>query len=280
MIRQFLPVAFMTLLHQTAAPAQPSAWQFRWQPGQVLTYRVEQTTSATEIIGGHKTSTATELRLVKRWQNLGPEKGKPGTRLALSLTFLRIQTTKASGEVLFFDSADPAKSTPGMREDLAALIGKTLAVIRVDRAGKVLEVIESKQGPASRFESEPPFVLHLPAHIPELGQTWQRAYHITLEPPQGVGEKFNATQTYAYQGTKDGCVRIGLSTSIAKPPQSLADRVPLLQAQPEGEVLFDARAGRLQAATLRIDKELKDHQGPGSSYRFQSKYVERYVGDR
>ena len=63
-------------------------------------------------------------------------------------------------------------------------------------------------------------------------------------------------------------------------PESLLDRVPLLQMQPEGDVVFDMRNGRLQKATLHIEKELTGHQGQGSTYRFQSSYVEEYTGDR
>jgi hypothetical protein len=279
MVRKWLLALAVGLAICGTAPAQTPAWQFRWQPGQVRSYRVEHVTSATEVVGGNKTSTTTKLNLVKRWQNLGPAEGKPGTRLALSLTALSIETTRPNGEVLLFDSADPDKSTPGMREQLAPLVGKTLAVIRMDAAGNVLEVIESKHGPASRFESELPFVLALPAKAPAVGQTWQRTYHVTLEPPQGVGEKFDATQKYEYKGFKAGYALIGLTTALAKLPANPAERVPLLQAQPEGEVLFNTQAGRLQTATVRIDQELKDHQGRGSSYRFQSKYVETYAGD-
>jgi hypothetical protein len=280
MLRKALLTMAIGLMLQGIADAQTSAWQFRWQAGQVLKYRVEQITSATEVIGGRKTSTTTKLNLVKRWQNLGPEKAKLGTRLALSLAELHIETTKATGEVLSFDSANPDNSSPGMREQLTPLVGKTLAVIRVDASGNVLEVIQSKHGPASRFESELPFVLILPARAPAVGQSWERAYHITLEPPQGVGEKFDAKQKYEYKGLKNGYALIRLTTAIAKMPPGPADRVPLLQAQPEGEILFDPRAGRLQAATLRIDQELTGQQGLGSSYRLQSRYTETYVGNK
>ena len=54
----------------------------------------------------------------------------------------------------------------------------------------------------------------------------------------------------------------------------------LLQLQPEGEVVFDAQSGLMRSARLTIDKELKNHQGEGTSYRFQRTYVEQYVGDK
>ncbi len=63
-------------------------------------------------------------------------------------------------------------------------------------------------------------------------------------------------------------------------PESLLDRVPLLQLQPEGEVVFDFKEGRLSRASLHIEKELKGHQGEGSSYRFQSTYTEEFIGNR
>ena len=65
----------------------------------MLSYSVAQTTSATEVIGGNKTTTTTKLNLVKHWQNLGPERGKPGTKMALSVTALRngIEVRKVHG---------------------------------------------------------------------------------------------------------------------------------------------------------------------------------------
>jgi hypothetical protein len=36
----------------------------------------------------------------------------------------------------------------------------------------------------------------------------------------------------------------------------------------------------MKSATVRIDKELKDYQGAGSSYRLQSRYTEEYVGGK
>ena len=63
-------------------------------------------------------------------------------------------------------------------------------------------------------------------------------------------------------------------------PENALDRVPLLQLQPEGEVVFDIALGRLHSASLKIEKELKGHQGEGSSYKFQSSYTEKYVENK
>jgi hypothetical protein len=164
-----------------------------------------------------------------------------------------------------------------MCKELGRLVDQSLAVLRMDPQGKVLEVKESKHGPASRFDSELPFVLVLPAEGLKAGQSWERAYKITLEPPQGTGEKYDAVQQYECKSVTGRMATVALSTVLKTMPESLLDRVPLLQLQPEGEIVFDTQAGRLQKASLRIEREIKGYQGEGSSYRFQSTYLEEYA---
>ena len=139
-----------------------------------------------------------------------------------------------------------------------------------------------KFGPASRYENELPFVGVLPADGPKAGQEWQRDYKITLEPPAGAGEKYDAVQKYVCKSVADGLAVTSVTTSLvpAKTAPGGAEQAALLQMQPEGEIVFDVKAGRLRSASLKIDKEVKGHQGDGSSYHLQQTYTEEYVGDR
>jgi hypothetical protein len=50
-----------------------------------------------------------------------------------------------------------------------------------------------------------------------------------------------------------------------------------MQKQPEGEIVFNISAGRVQTVNLHIEKEIQGHQGEGSSYRFVSSYKEQYA---
>jgi hypothetical protein len=101
-----------------------------------------------------------------------------------------------------------------------------------------------------------------------------------LEPPQGTGEKFDAVQRYTCKAVAGNVATITLSTTLKTMPDSLLDRVPLLQLQPDGEIVFDAQNGFMRSARLLIDKELKNHQGEGTNYHFQRTYAEEYVGDK
>jgi hypothetical protein len=256
-----------------ALPAQTQSKMFRWETGQLLTYRVEHTTSAAETVSGTKSETKTKLNLTKRWYVAAVDPAGVAT-IQLSLAALRLETTTPSGGILFFDSSDPEKSDPQMSGQLKKYVGDVLATLRVDGQGKVIEVKESKHGPASRFESEPPFVLVFPDAALTEGMNWSRSYKITIEPPQGTGEKYDAVQECTCKSVAQGSATFALTTTLKTQPESVLDRVPLLQLQPEGEVTFDVQSGRLQSAILRVDKELTGHQGEGSSYHFVSTYKE------
>ena len=256
-----------------ALPAQTPSKMFRWETGQLLTYRVEHTTSAAETVSGTKNETKTKLNLTKRWYVAAVDPAGVAT-IQLSLAALRLETTTPSGGILFFDSSDPEKSDPQMSGQLKKYVGDVLATLRVDGQGKVIEVKESKHGPASRFESEPPFVLVFPDAALTEGMNWSRSYKITIEPPQDTGEKYDAVQECICKSFAQGSATFALTTTLKTQPESVLDRVPLLQLQPEGEVTFDVQSGRLQSAILRVDKELTGHQGEGSSYHFVSTYKE------
>jgi hypothetical protein len=275
MLRQGM-VLFAVLVMAGSSRGQSS---FRWQQGQVLTYRVDQSTMASEVIENKKVDTKTTAQLVKCWQVKNVDNAGVAT-LHLSLKKLRWENTRPDGEVLLFDSTQIDKSNPALSKELGGLVGPVLAVLRIDSKGKVVEVKESKFGPASRYQSELPLMLTLPDAALKEGLAWERAYQITLEPPQGTGEKYDATQQYRCKSLANGMATITLATSIKGLPESPLDQVPLLLSQPDGEVVFDTKLGMLRSARLVIDKELKDHQGAGSSYHFRSVLSAEYVQGR
>jgi hypothetical protein len=276
MIRRASLAVVAGLVLAAAAPAQPAAWQFRWQTGQVLTYRAEQTTTIEETVGAGKVQVRDRLTLTKRWQVLAVDPAGVAT-LQLSLASLRKEMTTPGGDVLFFDSDNLDKSDAQLREQLKQYVGTPLAVLRVDGKGRVVEVKESKFGPASKFEAELPFRITLPDAVPQVGQAWDRPYKITVDPPQGTGEQYDAVQRYVCKTVNGTTATFGVSAALKTLPPAVAEQAPLLQNQPEGEAVFDVQNGRLQSVSLRVDKELKGHQGEGSSYHFQSTYAEQYV---
>jgi hypothetical protein len=272
-------VMTLALLAAGQTARAQDGWRFRWQNGQVLTYRVEQETKASEVTKDGKADTKTKMTLTKRWQVLSVDATGIAT-VQHTLLALRMETTTPSGETLVFDSANLDRSDEKLREQMGKFVGVPLATLRVDARGRVVEVKESKFGPASRFEAEPPFCAVLPGGAVQPEQTWERPYKITVEPPQGTGEKYDAVQTLKCVKVEGTGALLSLTTAMKTEPMSVADRMPLLQYQPEGQIVFDLAHGRLHQAKLTVAKVLTGHAGEGSSYSFQSSYVEQFVSDR
>ena len=63
----------------------------------------------------------------------------------------------------------------------------------------------------------------------------------------------------------------------ATPPKAAADAIPLWTFLPAGEVTYDLKNGRLHGAKLTVERELKNHQGENSVYRFTSTQTVTYV---
>ena len=271
MARYWLLTVLAPLVLVTGSSAQSTSGHFHWVKGQVLHFRVEQTTKVSEVIGGKKAETGFKLNLVKRWEVQEVDQG--AATVKLSITAMRHEQQRPNGEVLRFDSTNPDKCTPELREQMGKYIGQTLAILKVDGQGKVLEVIK---GSANQYESDPPFVLRLPAEPLLVGTAWERTYQITLDPPLGTGEKIASRQKYQVTALANGLATIRMNTDL-KMPTAISERMPLLQKQPEGEIVFNIQAGRVQSVDLHIDKELQNHQGEGSSYRFVSSYKEQYA---
>jgi hypothetical protein len=261
----------------STASAQGPAMKFRWQPGLTLSYKVAQATKAIEVTGNGSSETKTKLNLVKQWKIQDVDSSGIAT-LHLTVISMRMEITPPSGDSLIFDSADPTMGDALLKTQMGKYVGQTIAILRMDEKGKVIEMKDSKFGPPARFESELPFQLVLPPEMAREGLAWNRTYQLKLDPPHGAGETYECVQAFRCKQMTPTSVLVSCQTTIPKLPDSAQEQVPLLQAQTEGEVVFDMENGRLDAAVIQVNKELKDHQGKDSSYRFQSVYRESYLG--
>jgi hypothetical protein len=264
----------------TAASGDPQAGtpapQFRWKSGQVLTYRVSQSTEAVETLKDQTLKTTVKLDLVKRWQVVTVDADGTAT-LQMTLTKLRMENRPPSGDPLVFDSADPAKSHEQLREEMGKYVGPPLTVVRIDARGRLVEVKESKFGPESRLQCDLPFKLVLPDGPFVAGQKWERTYQIKLDPPQGTGETFDAAQSYACKAVGNNLAQVHVATALKTQPDAAADKLPLLPLMPEGDLFFDTATGVLKAVRYQFGQDLDEHRGEGSKYQFKSTYSEDLI---
>jgi hypothetical protein len=269
MLRSSISSFAVVVLVIAALPSSAQeSWQFKWQKGLVLKYQIKHVTSVVETLESAKNSADSNLALVNRWEVVDVD-AKGVATLTMTLVSMRNEQKRANGETLLFDSENPDKSTPDLYKQMIKYIGATVAEVQMDRHGRVLAV---KKGTASSFEVEPPFLVVLPDAKASAGQAWRRQFTLVLDPPYGTGEKYDAEQRYDCKKIEAGKATLGVSTQFKMMPDKERERIPLIQKDVQGELVFDLPAGRLISATLHIDKTIENHNGKGSSYHFKSQY--------
>ncbi len=270
MVRQGMFALAMGMLLTLPVLSQTSDWRFRWKKGAVWTYQVSHVTTVTETVAGNKLETYSKLDLTKRWYVVDvDDKGVGNVRL--TVLDMRHEKKLPTGDQLLFDSANPAKSTPEMKDQMAKYMGSVLADLRVNPKGQVVEVIK---GNLAKYQAEPPFTMVLPGGPLEVGKAWVRPFTVTMDPPFGTGEKVPVKQKYSVDKVQDGKAVVGVVTEFSAWPENPIDQLPLLQREVAGKIQFNFSDGVLEIVRLNVDRTVENHQGKGSTYRFVSKYRE------
>ena len=127
------------------------------------------------------------------------------------------------------------------------------------------------------LHAEVPFRLTLPDAGPAMGQKWERAFTMKLDPPLGTGESYEFAQQYTAGATKDALLTVDVATTLKAPPKTLAERVPLVPMLYSGQLYFNTTAGKYHAARLTVKASLPNHQGEGTKFEYESVYSEDAV---
>jgi hypothetical protein len=248
--------------------------RFRWTAGQTLTYQLRQRTTVEETFGNEQQKqtrrTTSDLQLTREWTVQMVDAMGVAT-VQMRILALRSEIRRGEEEPLIRDSAQPDHA-----KEMAAFLNKGLLTLRMDGRGRLIAVTEARSGSAQRLEVELPFRLILPDKGWEVGQTWQRQARVKVDPPLGVGDRYTLEQKYTLLRRQGDLWTVGLSTRWTEDPP-LAEQAAVLPFLWEGELYFDVAAGQYQGARLRIDREIRDHLGPGSRYAYQSSYEEQLL---
>ena len=265
--------ALFVLAAATLPAAAQSPLRFAWKAGDSHAYGLQHTTTVTETLPDEKTrkpvatTATTKVTLARTWAVKSVDAAGVAT-LELTITSMKQEHTQPDGTVVVLDSA----SAEGAKA-MSAFLNKPAVTARVDARGQLVDA-QSAVGDTSRLRTELPFRAVLPEAVVSVNATWERNFAIKLDPPLGTGESYDAVQNYTFKGQNGDFAVIGLSTVLRKPPTAAADLQPLVSWLWEGDVFFDAKAGRYHAAKLKATKEIANHQGEGSKFAYVSEYAE------
>ena len=277
MARPFLAVPFALLFGAFATAEDAPKLRFVWLKDATANYQVVQTTTVQETILDEQSKkpveigTITKMTIGKKWLVKSVDSAGAAT-LELVTTALKQEITQTVGaakpEVRLLDSAKP--------EDAKAMtfLNKPIFSLKVDALGKISEVKSENPSAADRLQADLPFKLHLPDAAPAVEKPWERAFELKLPPPLGTGEKFDAVQKYTFRGMNKDFAIIGITTALQTPTEDAALMPAIAPMLWEGDVFFNAKTGQYHGAKLAIKKEIANHQGEGTKFRYTSEYTE------
>ena len=275
MSRLFVASLITLIVAGTAVPQQPDAvLRFKWQAGQVQTYKVTQATVIQETTIDEKTEkpvtgeARTNLTLTRKW-TVKDVDVKGIATLEMQITAVRNEFKKPDGTTDLRDSANPEQA-----KEMADYLNKPVVVVRVDPLGNLIEVKEVKTGSAARLQAELPFRMVLPPTGPATGQAWERPFSFKVDPPAGTGENYDFIQKFGCKDVKDGLATFTVQTSLKAPPKTAGEQVPLVPMLWSGEVYFNAAGGKYHAARLTAKTELMNHLGEGTKFVYASSFSE------
>jgi hypothetical protein len=260
--------------------AQESFGTFSWQKGQVFRYRVDHKTTAKDMQGANSTEVQTELGLLKEWKVL--EVDEVGSaQIQLKLLALRSVTKRPDGQMFSFDSTKPEESTPQLRDQLSKYVRDPVALLVVDKSGKVKEVRENRFGSAKRYDTDPPMGVVLGSGPIILGSKWERDVTISSDPTAPASETngwkalVNAECIAATASSRT----IKVDAKWVKEPESSEARISLLQHFPATEVVLDQPGMPPKLIVSKMDRTIKHGEKDGSLYRLISDYRESRIDE-
>jgi hypothetical protein len=249
--------------------------RFTWKAGDAHTFDVIHHTTiletASAVANGPIVTTKlqTKLTLRRTWTVTAVD-ANGNAALALAITSFRNETTRGgpdgSGETTIIDSASPEGA-----QHVAQHLNKTILTATVDARGRVSEVKTDNAASAARLKAELPFRIEWPETA---AAKWSRDFAITLDPPAGTGEAFDAVQIHE---ATDMPGQYRITTSLKKPPTDAAELQPLLPFLWEGTITIDPQSRQYQGCKLAVQKTIEGHQGKGTKFKFESAWEETRV---
>jgi hypothetical protein len=254
--------AFAVAYVVAQSPATPL---LKWpEVGKSLKYSVKYGTKQSFTQGENTGEYTSQVDVIREWKVIGLEANGQAT-LDMSITQMVMKRTNSSSDKPWeYDSTNPDKGTPEMRKEMEKHLNKTLATVTVDGFGQVVAV---KNAPdATSFEMELPFLGVLPNAVLKPGMQWERPYKITLNPPLGTGEKYDAVQKFECKSIENGKAIVTFTTELKTKPAAAAEMIPLWQMLPAGELIWDTTAGQLLKGQLTVKESLKSAEGSITTY--------------
>lgn len=261
---------------RATSEAAPEAYNLHYQftPGETIRYRVEHLATVDTRIAGNSQETKSRSASTKAWTVT--EVTDQQMSFVHSIEDVDMwQKTSGRQEVRYNSQTDPM--APPEYDHVASSLGEPLAVVTIDRAGKIIARRNKAHHPDLGFGG---LVVPLPTGKVPLGHTWTVPDRMRLRQRDGSIKQVKTRLQYRLEKVKTGVATISVRTQVLTPIQDARLKSQLVQQLSHGEIKFDIDAGRVISKRLDWDENVIGFSGTDSNMKYLARFTETLVPSR
>jgi len=264
-----LPLLLATALPCLAEEGDKHLLRYRFQPGEVLRWEVDQRSSVRNQMEGASEEAQTKTVSLKAWRVIDvlPD----GEIEFLSLVErVRMENKLPNRAEMVYDSAAGDEPPPGF-EDAARAVGVPLSSIRMTPRGEVVDRDIKHHQPAADPHEQ--VVMLLPEGPIAVGDSWTQPAEIEVKVGDGGVKLIKARRKYTLQSVSAGVATIATEFQVLTPTTPAIDG-QLAHRMVSGDIRFDLDSGRILSQRLEVDRRVLGFAGPSSSMHLVTRMTE------
>lgn len=254
------------------AGAQQYTLQYKFRPHETLRWKVQHEVKFDTTVSKHHQRASTESESVKQWIVKDIDtKGVCTAETRVEYVLMEQELTGRSPSR--YDSRKD-ETPPSGFEAVAASVGVPLSILKLDRAGNLIDREIKQRSPGMTQDNHQEVTATLPDHPVRVGDSWTKPYPIVVQTDDNKIKRLKGRNYYQLVAVEDGIARIRMETQILTPVTDPALEVKLIQQYGRGQIWFDIALGRIIRTEMNVDKEVVGFRGPASSVHYKSQFSE------
>ncbi|CAK9106491.1 Uncharacterized protein SCF082_LOCUS49599 [Durusdinium trenchii] len=261
----------------TAADDAQVTLRYRFQPGQVVRYHVDeqanyhvQVGTTTEDPHSHQTSQKSYRVL-----EVLPD---GSARLELSIDQVKIDL-KQNEESFQYDSSKDA--APGqMFQQVASMVGKPYLRLTASPIGLVSDIQALAGGTAPEASEKDPAIdvfVPLPEEPVSVGTIWREDFSVEIHVSPTLKKSVKLQRRFRLESIDGSRAKIAVETVVLTPIRDPDEEIQLIRRTPRGSITLDIERGLLVDKSLSLENRVSGFGGTQSLMTIEQSHREKII---
>ena len=256
-----------------AHAAEPVQLRYRFEPGQVVRYRVAMRDDYSIQVGGDSEQPYTEQNSVKQYR-VREVREDGSAVLELMLESARIEILN-NGEKQLFDSS--TAETPTSFLPLRGLLGRPHLQVTASPQGKLSEIASLQQDLKATGElsqSALDAFIMFPAEPVAIGTGWKEEFEVPIRVSDKLSRSVKMLRQFTLTNVEGALATIRFDTRVLTPINDADQQLQLIRRPSNGEIVFDLQRGLLVSKAISLNQSVVNFGGTASLMSLKLKHSE------